>query len=205
MTELQALAPLNVRRCNCCMVLRHMDMFHRQKGGWLGRRSWCKSCSKAKDAAAYQCSGAETMRARRATDPSRYAGYTKASHVRNFEKRAARRRELENKRLKQDPLYALNKRISCRLWHQLRGGKAGRRSLDLVGYTAEELRSHIERQFIRGMSWDNAGEWHIDHIVPISAFDVDLESVRRAWALSNSRPLWADDNRRKSAKREFLI
>jgi len=58
------------------------------------------------------------------------------------------------------------------------------------------------------MSWENIGDWHIDHIVPLSRFKVsgpDDPELRRAWALTNLRPLWAKDNMRKSASNEFLL
>lgn len=68
-----------------------------------------------------------------------------------------------------------------------------------LGYTAEEFRLHIERQFLRGMSWGNRSEWHIDHIIPLAAFDLSSEAERKAAnALTNLRPVWAAENMRKS-------
>ena len=52
------------------------------------------------------------------------------------------------------------------------------------------------------------GEWHIDHIVPLASFVIagpDDPELRRAWALTNLRPLWAKDNMRKGAKVETLL
>lgn len=86
------------------------------------------------------------------------------------------------------------------------GGKS--RTLARLGYTSVELRAHLERQFLKGMNWENMGEWHIDHIVPLSSFNItsaDDPEFLRAWALTNLRPLWARDNVRKSAKRTHLI
>ena len=65
---------------------------------------------------------------------------------------------------------------------------------------------HLERQFLRGMTWDNYGEWHIDHIVPVTAFDLtNDEDLIACFALTNLRPLWAKDNRKKLAQRLYLI
>jgi len=102
----------------------------------------------------------------------------------------------------------MKRRLSVQLFHMLRGTKARRKTVDLLGYGTAELMAHVERQFLPGMTWQNIGEWHIDHIVPLASFKItgpDDPELRRAWALSNLRPLWADDNKRKSAKREFLI
>jgi 5-methylcytosine-specific restriction endonuclease McrA len=78
----------------------------------------------------------------------------------------------------------------------------------LLGYSLPELREHLERQFVRGMSWEKIGDWHIDHILPLSSFtatSADDPEVRRAWALTNLRPLWAKENMQKSDSRAFLI
>jgi hypothetical protein len=77
-----------------------------------------------------------------------------------------------------------------------------------IGYPMAALKTHIERQFGRGMTWERflGGEIVIDHIVPLASFDLSSETeVRAAWALSNLRPLWAKDNAEKAAKRLFLL
>ena len=73
----------------------------------------------------------------------------------------------------------------------------------LVGYTRDDLVAHIEPLFEPGMSWDNFGEWHIDHRRPIASFtfaSTDDPEFRACWALKNLRPLWAHLNRSKGAK-----
>ena len=75
-------------------------------------------------------------------------------------------------------------------------------------YTMKELRVHLERQFLTGMSWDNRSDWHIDHIIPLSSFKFTSSSdpeFQAAWALSNLRPLWAKENQVKSKKRLTLL
>lgn len=90
----------------------------------------------------------------------------------------------------------------------LRGKKRGRKWQELVGYSLDELAVHIERQFLRGMTWQNMGRWHIDHILPRSMFEYENEddpAFQQCWALTNLRPLWSGDNIRKRDKRIFLI
>lgn len=77
-----------------------------------------------------------------------------------------------------------------------------------LGYTVAELRAHLERQFIKGMSWDVflSGAIHIDHIVPQAAFDLsDDQEWRSCWSLANLRPCWAAENLAKSSERVFLL
>lgn len=66
-----------------------------------------------------------------------------------------------------------------------------------------QFRQHMESLFQPGMSWENYGKngWHIDHIMPVSSFDLtNLQEVKRASHFSNLQPLWAADNQRKSNK-----
>ena len=75
-------------------------------------------------------------------------------------------------------------------------------TFDLVGYSVEELKSHLEKQFVSGMTWENYGKhgWHIDHIVPRAKLPYDSSehpNFKLCWALNNLQPLWASDNWKK--------
>jgi hypothetical protein len=107
-----------------------------------------------------------------------------------------------------DPAFAINKRMSAGLLHSLNTAKGGRKWEALVGYTLADLMTHLEAQFLPGMSWDNRGGWHVDHIRPLCSFEFqtpDDPQFREAWALTNLRPLWAKDNLKKSGRRDLLI
>jgi hypothetical protein len=70
------------------------------------------------------------------------------------------------------------------------GQKKEGKTIDILGYSAIDLRNHIESLFTCEMSWSNHGEWHIDHIKMVTEFDKNtLPSIVNA--LSNLRPLWA--------------
>ena len=63
-------------------------------------------------------------------------------------------------------------------------------TIDLLGYSAKELKEHIETLFLPTMTWDNHGtEWHIDHIKPVSSFDKNTD-VKIVCSLSNLQPLF---------------
>lgn len=70
---------------------------------------------------------------------------------------------------------------------------------ELLGYSALELKEHIEKQFTDGMSWDNWGKWYIDHVKPVSKFDKS-EKISIINSLDNLQPLWATENLTKSNK-----
>lgn len=121
-----------------------------------------------------------------------------------------RRKEQTAKRRREDPKYRLRYAISNGIRISLKSGKQGRSWESLVGYTLDELHAHLEKQFLPGMSWENYGNdgWHVDHILADSFFDYSSPEdadFKRAWAMTNLRPLWANDNLKKNAKRLFLI
>jgi hypothetical protein len=67
------------------------------------------------------------------------------------------------------------------------------KTINLLGYSASELKKHIESLFLEGMSWENYGDWHIDHIKMVSTFDKETP-MNIVNSLDNLRPLWAEDN-----------
>ncbi len=87
----------------------------------------------------------------------------------------------------------LHNAIHCGVYAQLKGIKNCRKAFDLVGYTPEDLKNHLERQFKNGMTWDNYGEWHVDHIIPMKVFNIkSAEDIdfKRCWVLKNLRSKW---------------
>ena len=134
----------------------------------------------------------EYMRHKRATDPE-------------FDKRMRENSRLYmEKRLKNDSAFRLSQRLSCILRESLKAKKITKRNRTrvLVGYTPEELKKHMESKFQEGMSWDNMGDWHIDHIRPVASFNyttTDCEDFKKCWALENLQPMWATDNMSKGS------
>jgi hypothetical protein len=81
------------------------------------------------------------------------------------------------------------------------GGDKSHKTMGLIGCSIERLRQHLEAKFTDGMTWDNHGEWHIDHIKPCAAFDLTCERQQReCFNYTNLQPLWAVDNLTKGAK-----
>lgn len=112
------------------------------------------------------------------------------------------------KRYTTDPDYRCNKLVRNILERTLKCSMKNKegRTHDLLGYTAKEFRTHIERQFQTGMSWDNHGEWHIDHIYPISKFiEEGITDPKIINALSNLTPIWKTENLSKGAKVTQLL
>jgi hypothetical protein len=73
------------------------------------------------------------------------------------------------------------------------------RSFELLGTDLEGFKAHMESQFLPGMSWENHGEWHIDHIIPLASGKTP-EEIWKLCHYTNLQPLWASDNLSKGAK-----
>ena len=110
------------------------------------------------------------------------------------------------KRLRLDPNHVMQSRISRLHRHALKqvGAIKSSPTFDELGYSVCEFVSHIEKQFLKGMSWDNMKEWQIDHIIPVSTAKTK-EDVVSLNQLSNLRPMWAAENNRKKNKIETLL
>lgn len=124
----------------------------------------------------------------------KFKGYQKAY----LERHPERRRESAN-RYNKTPKARTAAAIRSRLNRALKNKDQSSRAY--LGCTPEFFKKHIEAQFLPGMTWENFGKWHMDHIVPLSAFDLsDLRQVQIACNWTNIRPLWAKANLRKSSK-----
>ncbi len=97
--------------------------------------------------------------------------------------------------------YRLLRACRTRMWCALRGiGAKADSTLQLIGCSVQDLRTHLQEQFLPGMTWDNYGVWEIDHKVPCASFNFAIEDEqRRCFHFSNLQPLWGIDNRIKHA------
>lgn len=100
-----------------------------------------------------------------------------------------------------DPMFRLKMNLRTRISDALRHYKKSSSMERLVGCSLGCLRNHLERQFLPGMSWENYGQWHVDHVRPCASFNLALpEEQRLCFHYTNLQPLWAVDNMRKGAR-----
>jgi hypothetical protein len=110
-------------------------------------------------------------------------------------------RDYRKKRFNEDDVFKMtfNVRKRVREILKLKEDIKKETTFEIIGCTPKELFQHIENQFKDGMSWDNQGEWHIDHIIPLSSGKT-ISDVKKLCHYTNLQPLWAEDNRKKSNK-----
>jgi len=81
--------------------------------------------------------------------------------------------------------------------------KTSLKTTELIGCSLDFLKKHLESKFRDGMNWNNHGlvGWHMDHIKPISSFDLSKEEeIKKACHYTNLQPLWYYENIKKSDK-----
>lgn len=106
-----------------------------------------------------------------------------------------------NNRKKTDLLFKLKINIRSLISNSIKrqGYSKNTKTYQILGCTFEEFRQHLERQFTLGMTWHNQGEWHLDHIYPVSLAKDEQELVKLNH-YTNFQPLWAADNLLKGNK-----
>jgi len=146
---------------------------------------------------------AEKQRAYRATRKAETAAYQKKYREEHKEERREYARNYAFAMRQIDIGFRVKNNMRSRLYTAIKDQNTTRDSttMNLTGCSVDALISHLESQFAEGMTWDNYGEWHVDHIRPCASFDLSLDrEQKKCFHYMNLQPLWAEDNRRKSAK-----
>ena len=107
----------------------------------------------------------------------------------------------------QNPLERLSASVHTSVSSCLKGKKVNKDSgcFRFLGYTIHHLRSHLQKQFRDGMTWDNYGtHWHLDHIKPRCEFDFNKKvEFKRCWSLENLQPLTIHENLTKGGSYDY--
>lgn len=150
----------------------------------------CKTCIKAYKKEKYQ------------NDPE----YLKKANAqvkryRLTQKYKANRNLSDYNRYYKDIIFRVKHILRTRTRIALKRNVKSHKGFVLLGCTIEELKTYLENKFQTGMNWANLGDWHIDHILPCSSFDLSrAEEQARCFHYSNLQPLWARDNLMKGSR-----
>jgi hypothetical protein len=131
--------------------------------------------------------------------------YEKLYNIKNRHSINERKRYYYQLRYSTDIGFRLKSILRSRLLHALKKNQKIGSAISDLGCTISKLKFHLQMKFHRNsrgkheyMSWENYGEWHIDHIRPLSSFDLsNPEQIKVACHYTNLQPLWAKDNLKK--------
>jgi hypothetical protein len=182
--------------CTKCKEEKELSDFHKNKCSIDCLNATCKTCKKL-----YHLNNKEKNIQR-----------TKKWVENNKDKRINWLKENKNKilitankyqkqRKKIDVLFKLSSRTRTLISSSFskNGYSKNSKTYLILGCTFKEFKLHLEKQFTKGMNWENQGKWHLDHIYPLSLAK-DEEELIKLNHYTNFQPLWAKDNIEKGNK-----
>jgi len=214
----------DTKKCLKCGEEKILNDFYRRKNGSVdGFRNECKLCFSEEKKKKYQLNRESILKEKREyylKNKGKIKEYVFKYREKNREKinqyvreygkkLRAEKPELHNNRVnkymtkkrKENPIYKLKYNIRCRISVILKKNdiKKPEKTIELVGCDFFVLKKHLENKFENGMNWENYGEWHVDHIIPISLAKNE-EDIKRLSHYTNLQPLWGIDNIKKRDK-----
>lgn len=162
-----------MKQCTKCKELKELTEFNKSKHHKDGLKYQCKSCQ---------------------------ADYAKDYIQKNKLRLNKHRVEYHKNRLQYDELYKLRYNLRNRINRAFKRKTHYKKpkTIEALGVDWEVAKAHIERQFKKGMSWSNYGEWHIDHVIPLASANTESELIKLCH-YRNLQPLWAEENLSKHA------
>ena len=185
-----------MKHCNGCNQTKALTEFSKDSEKRDGLQTRCKVCQKAYNKK-WQQSNPEKVNAKarkwaQNNREKKNASQRKRNKRPEYKKK---RRARENKQYHTDPLYRIKKILRARLRHALKGKNKSAKTMTLLGCSYTHAKDHLEKQFLPGMTWENQGKWHIDHMMPCASFDLsDPEQQRRCCHYTNLQPMWGTEN-----------
>lgn len=167
-----------MKKCTKCQIEKEKTEYYKHKNGKDGLNPVCKVCWKEENKIF------EQNKPRTEYRKTRY-NIIKPEHNKKVASRS-------QERYKNDIEYKLLKLTRTRLHHFLKGKHKAETTKAILGIDLTEYKEYLENKFIEGMSWENFGEWEIDHIMPVSKGG--------SFHYTNTQPLWKTENRKKSNK-----
>lgn len=179
---------MSVKFCKKCLEEKDINNFHLNSSSKDGHKDVCKECRKDESKLYYN------------KNRKRYNEMSKNWNKNNV----VRRREIAKKH-KQKPEIKFKEGIRHRIYMFMKTVKMVKKNktFDIVGLNPEELRKYIENQFEDKMTWENYGEWHVDHRIPLSLGDTEDE-IYKLCHYTNLQPMWRQDNLKKGKKTTYV-
>jgi hypothetical protein len=192
-----------MKKCTKCKEKKELSEF--RKGSTIdGYKTQCKICCKEIDKLYRKNNRDKVLNASKKYDDSNRLELNRKARERyviDKPSKIAYSIKYQNERYKKDAFYATKHKLRTRLqsafrvssWYKNTG------TTKMLGCNYEVAFNHIEKQFIKGMNWENRTLWHIDHIIPLASAKTEEELIKLCH-YTNLQPLWAEDNLKKGSK-----
>jgi hypothetical protein len=177
--------------CSKCKIEKSYDEFYNDKKTKSGKKSYCKKCT------------LKNLKNWKEENNQKIKEQKKRYYYKNTEKVNQYFKKYQKNKRELDPVYRMICSLRVRVGHFCRSIIKNKNlsATKSIGLNRDDFRKYIESKFKDGMTWDNYGEWHIDHIKPLSLATSEEEAMQLNY-YTNLQPLWAEDNKKKSNKYE---
>jgi hypothetical protein len=215
---IQSEADREMKLCSGCETEKSFAEFNKSNRARHGLHNHCRACQQVSRRRFYEANRESEIASTKAGRATARAAW-KARYVSDPEFKAkvleynrARRRTDQARKLANEakrrneeafPSAKIARNLRVRLRKAVVGVNRAAATMDLLGCSIDEFKTHLERQFEPGMSWDNYGYhgWHIDHIRPCASFDLtDQAQQYECFNFRNTRPAWRFDNQSKGGR-----
>lgn len=192
------------KKCKKCNTIKNICEFGVKNTMSDGYRNECNECRKKEEKKRYTNISKDIVLMTKRRESSKLY-MRKRRNILSNDLEYKEERKVKDKiyydKIKSNPEYKLKKswREILRRYFKRNGLIKKNKTYNELGYTPKQLKDRIECQFKEGMSWDNYGQWHIDHKKPLSLFHPNT-SPKIVNSLCNLQPLWKIDNLRKGKK-----
>lgn len=193
-------------KCKKCCINEQREYRKTKNGKKVGSKyhkskKGQKTFNKFKETEKYKLNQLKWRKSEKGKEASRKSFKNWISKPENKLKRAIYHLEYCNKRYKEDLMFKLivNVRHYVNRLISVKKINKNNKTINYLGCSLEELKQHLEKQFKEGMSWENYGKWHIDHIIPLSSAKTE-EDLYKLTNYNNLQPLWAKENLTKGKK-----
>lgn len=194
--------------CSKCRRGKPRSDFNKNLSRADGLQHRCRACA-AEERKAYVSRNREKfLKSRREWyernaegERARSREFRRAFYASSPEKVLAANARYRKKRESEDPLFKAAGKLRSLTYDAFRrkGFSKSSRTAALLGCDFETAKAHIEGLFKAGMSWENHGAWHLDHVVPLASASC-VRELEELCHYSNLQPLWAEENILKGAK-----
>jgi hypothetical protein len=186
------------RICKKCSCEKPLEDFLKAKGEYTYK---CKQCNREEGKIRYQNMMSKPEKKAKRYEKKR--GYGKNwYHTRKQDPEWVQmRKDWHDNENKTNKIYATKRKLRSRMrmFINTKGYVKSWKTLEVLGCTYEQLVNRLESKFQVGMTWENRGKWHIDHMIPLS-YAKDITDLKRLSHYSNLQPLWGPQNIAKGDK-----
>jgi len=198
---------IEMKHCPTCDSWKELKEYNKQSSSWDNLARMCRKCycdyknNKRKNDENYKQS--DILYKQKYNESGRSREVSQLRYAAKKEEIIKKCVAYNKKRYNTDPyfktVFCLRTRISKLL--KLKNADKFNKFYNYLGCTKEEFIEYFQQKFKEGMTWENHGEWHIDHIKPCASFNLlDEEEQKKCFHYTNLQPLWASENLSKGCK-----